>query len=109
MLSMVFEVIQPDLEINRRHTTTLLIPLRGSSVRAASGSSVEGFGQILAVALRRWEDWAVQPGHAGSLGIAGRAQAEGETGGVKSFTQMKIREIRMRHCGTHVRDVAPMR
>src|SRR5277367_3533812 len=26
MLSMVFEVIQPDLEINRRHVATLLIP-----------------------------------------------------------------------------------
>jgi hypothetical protein len=48
MLSMVFEVIQPDLEINRRHAATLLIPPTGSSVRAVSGSSVEGFGQILA-------------------------------------------------------------
>lgn len=53
MLSMVFEVIQPDLEINRRHTATLLIPPTGRSVGAASGSSVEGFGRILAVALRR--------------------------------------------------------
>jgi hypothetical protein len=27
MLSMVFEVIQPDLEINRRHAATIPIPL----------------------------------------------------------------------------------
>jgi hypothetical protein len=53
MLSMVFEVIQPDLEINRSHAATFLIPLQASSVRAASGSSVEGFGQILAATLRR--------------------------------------------------------
>src|SRR5882757_1068605 len=53
MLSMVFEVIQPDLEINRRHAATFLIPSRRSSVRAASGGSMEGFGQILAAALRR--------------------------------------------------------
>jgi hypothetical protein len=49
----VFEVIQPDLEINRRHTAALPIPPTDSSVRAASGSSVEGFGQILAAALPR--------------------------------------------------------
>ena len=48
---MVFEVIQPYLEINRSHTATLLIPVQ-ASVRAASGGSVEGFGQILAAALR---------------------------------------------------------
>jgi hypothetical protein len=30
MLSMVFEVIQPDLEINRRHVGTLLIPLQAA-------------------------------------------------------------------------------
>src|SRR6202044_2301262 len=52
MLSMVFEVIQPNLEINRRHAAALPIPVQASSVRAASGSSVEGFGQILAAALR---------------------------------------------------------
>src|ERR1700675_4625690 len=32
MLSMVFEVIQPDLEINRRHVATLLIPPQQSAV-----------------------------------------------------------------------------
>jgi hypothetical protein len=48
MLSMVFEVIQPDLEINWRHAATLLITPTGDSVGAASGSAVEGFGQILA-------------------------------------------------------------
>jgi hypothetical protein len=50
MLSMVLEVIQPDLEVNRRHAAALLIPPQASSVRAASGSSVEEFGQILATA-----------------------------------------------------------
>src|ERR1700739_1829077 len=30
MLRMVFEVIQPDLEINRRHAATLLLPLTAS-------------------------------------------------------------------------------
>src|ERR1700685_1973075 len=53
MLSMVFEVIQPDLEINRTHAATLLIPPAGGTMRATSGSSVEGFGQILAAALQR--------------------------------------------------------
>src|SRR5271154_3153346 len=53
MLSMVFEVIQPDLEINRRHVAPPPDPPTISSVRATSGSSVEGFGQILAGALRR--------------------------------------------------------
>jgi hypothetical protein len=48
MLSMVFEVIQPDLEVDGRHATTFLISSTGSSVRAASGNSVEQFGQILA-------------------------------------------------------------
>jgi hypothetical protein len=30
MLGVVFEVIQPDLEINRRHAATLLIPPQGA-------------------------------------------------------------------------------
>ena len=50
MLGVVFKVIQPDLEINRRHAATFLNPATGSSVRATSGSSVAGFGQILAAA-----------------------------------------------------------
>jgi hypothetical protein len=53
MLRAVFEVIQPDLEINRRHTATLLIHPTGSSMRDASGGSVAGFGRILEAALRR--------------------------------------------------------
>src|ERR1700691_5312400 len=53
MLSMVFEVIQPDFKINRRHAATLLIFPTDGSVRAASGNSVEGFGQILAAAPRQ--------------------------------------------------------
>ena len=63
MLGVVFEVIQPDLEINRRHAATLPITLTGGSVRAVSGSSVEGFGQILAAArggIRELGDAATQ-------------------------------------------------
>ena len=51
MLSMVFEVIQPDLEINRRHAATPLIPPRQQcasrfgqfcgGIRANSGSGAE--------------------------------------------------------------------
>ena len=62
VLSVVFKVIQPDLEINRRHAAALLILPTGSSVRAVSGSSVEGFGQILAAALRRNPARATVPG-----------------------------------------------
>jgi hypothetical protein len=53
MLSMVFEVIQPNLKINRRHCATPLIPTTGSSVPALWGISVEEFGQILAAAAGR--------------------------------------------------------
>jgi hypothetical protein len=52
MLSVVFEVIQPDLEVNRRHAAALLIPPTGKQcasrfgqfcggIRANSGSSEE--------------------------------------------------------------------
>jgi hypothetical protein len=58
---MVFEVIRPNFEINRRHAATLPIPVQASSVRAASGSSVEGFGQILAALLPAGQ-WLPTPG-----------------------------------------------
>jgi acetyltransferase-like isoleucine patch superfamily enzyme len=63
MLSMVFEVIQPDLEINRRHAATLPIPPTGKQcagrfghlyggIRANSGSGTaaqpsSGYGALL--------------------------------------------------------------
>jgi hypothetical protein len=46
MPGVVFEMIQPDLEIDPGHAATLVIT-RGS-VRAGSGSSMAGFGRILA-------------------------------------------------------------
>jgi hypothetical protein len=51
MLRMMFEVIQPNLKIERRHCVTLLIPTTESIVRAASGSTMEEFGRILATGL----------------------------------------------------------
>jgi hypothetical protein len=61
MLSMVFEVIQPDLEINRRHAATLLIPPTGKQcairfgqfcggIRANSGSGTAA----ARIGLRCW-------------------------------------------------------
>src|ERR1700733_10094167 len=48
MAGVVFEVIQPDLEIDRRHAAALPMTRTRNSVRAASGNSVERLGQILA-------------------------------------------------------------
>jgi len=50
MLVVVFEVIQPDIEIDRRHAAALVMLRTGMSVRAASGAAVAAFRQILAKA-----------------------------------------------------------